>query len=462
MPAFGSFSGEMLRASLLGVIYALIFGLADLVYRRWRRPEWSRKFIHFWTGLTALAFPWLFAQVGTVLAMGGILALYLWMARRRGFLPSLFQVGRSSRGELYFLLAVAILFLLARDEPVFYVVSILTLVLCDSVAAILGEGYGRHRFQVAEAHKSLEGSFAFLVSVFLVVHLPLLLWSDVDRANSVLVATQLALLVTSVEAISGRGTDNLLVPLGTYYLLLKMTPHSAATIGLQLCVQLAILIVVVLIALRTRFFSVSGAIAAQLVLYAAYSLGGPRWVWAPALSLFVVFAVDALNARQLPPAEGRYPVRAVFHVSIVAVLAIFADNTFATLVDGGAELSLGHPFHTLFAGALAAATSLASLRSFEVMLRRRPRWQRRIVALVVGYLLIAPAAILFEREALPGRELAVTAFVCLASLSIYAIVQGQRRPQRDVGYELSLVSFSVLIGSLAILPLHLYWLGALR
>ena len=462
LPPFGSFAGEFARAACIAVLYVLIFSLADLVYRRWSRPEWSRKFIHFWTGMTTLSFPWMFAQVWTVAIMGGVIALLLWIARRRGFLPSLFRVGRHSRGEFYFLLAVILLFLLTRQQPVFYVVSILTLVLCDSVAAVLGEGYGRHRFAVGGAHKSLEGSAAFLISVFLVVHLPLLLWSEVEPLSSVLIATQLALLVTSVEAISGRGTDNLLVPLGTYYLLMKLTSKSAATISLQLGVQLAILLVVVVIALRTRFFSVSGAIAAQLVLYAAYSLGGPRWIWAPALAFFVVFAIDALNERRLPPPEGRYPVRAVFHVSVVAVLAIFADNTFATFLDGGVELSRNHPFHTVFAGSLAAATALASLRSFEVMLRRRPRWQRRLAALATGYLIIAPAAILLQRESLPPRELLVSALVCFASLLVYGLLHGSTRPERDVGRELQLVSFSVLVGSATILPLHLWWLGAVR
>src|SRR5207247_1413236 len=148
--------------------------------------------------------------------------------------------------------------------------------------------YGKHRYRVTHEQRSLEGSAVFLFTTFLLVHLPLLLFTGLERVTCVLVATQIALLVASFEAIGTNGSDNLFVPLGAYYLLMKLTARPPEAIAVQLAVQLAILLLTLLVARRTRFFSFSGAIAAHLMLYAAFSLGGPPWIVAPALALSVV------------------------------------------------------------------------------------------------------------------------------------------------------------------------------
>src|SRR5205085_7523878 len=133
-----------------------------------------------------------------------------------GLLPGLFGVERRSHGEIYFPISVFVLFVLARHQPVFYVISMMTLVVCDALAAVLGKAYGRHQYLVTTDRRSIEGSAVFLFTAFLAVQLPLLLLTDLDRGACVVVAVQLAVLVTSFEAIGTGGIDNLLVPIGTY------------------------------------------------------------------------------------------------------------------------------------------------------------------------------------------------------------------------------------------------------
>src|SRR2546428_23364 len=113
-----------------------------------------------------------------------------------------------------------------------------SLVVSDPAAGLLGRACGRLAFFAASDRKSVEGSAAFFVAAFLGVHLALLLLTGVARDASVLIALQLALIVTSFEAISLHGNDNLVVPLATYYLLVKMTPKPAENIGGELAAEL--------------------------------------------------------------------------------------------------------------------------------------------------------------------------------------------------------------------------------
>lgn len=286
LPAFGTPAGELVRAGLLLVAFGLVLLIAESWHRRANPPvEWTRKLVHLGFGALAAPLPWFIASPWSVLGIAVLAVGPILWARRRGLLPSLFGVERASHGEVYFPIGVVLLFLVGRREPVFYLISLFTLVVCDSLAALLGKAYGRHQYLVTSGRRSLEGSAVFLFSAFVGIHLALLLLTNVERSACVVIALQVALLVTSFEAIAAGGSDNLTVPLSTYYLLVNLRPKPVDTVAVQLGVQLAILIAMLLVARRTRLVSFSGAIAAHLMFYAAYALGGPPWIAAPALPL---------------------------------------------------------------------------------------------------------------------------------------------------------------------------------
>src|SRR5665811_2155219 len=90
---------------------------------------------------------------------------------------------------------------------------------------------------------------------------------DRDPLTSVLISIQVAILVTQFEAISLRGNDNLIVPIATFYLLIKMTPRTADHIGEQLIAQLVIIALIGLVAWRSWALTFSGAIALMLFTY---------------------------------------------------------------------------------------------------------------------------------------------------------------------------------------------------
>src|SRR5439155_15300388 len=120
-----------------------------------------------------------------------------------------------SLGEVYFPIAVAVLFVLYLQEPpeprarrlVLYCVPVLLLTLADALAALVGITYGRLKYPTADGSKSFEGSIAFFTCAFFCVHVPLLLFTDTKRAETLLVALLLAWLATLFESVAWNGLD---------------------------------------------------------------------------------------------------------------------------------------------------------------------------------------------------------------------------------------------------------------
>src|SRR5262249_26320802 len=161
----------------------LVLG-AEGWHRRSHPPvEGTRKLVHCGAGLIAASFPWLFAPPWA-LAGVALLGAVAGVAARRG-LRSAFAVGGGSLGGDDFPLAVFVLFLIGRERPIFYLVALLTMVVADTLAAVLGQAYGKHQYLVTTQRRSLEGSAVFLLTAFLVVEIPLLLATSVERAACV-------------------------------------------------------------------------------------------------------------------------------------------------------------------------------------------------------------------------------------------------------------------------------------
>lgn len=232
-------------AAAMAAFVLLFIALAQIMAGR---PETTRKLLHTGSGLLTLSFPFLFHEVWPVVLLTGASALIVSAAR---FVPAVrarfggvaSRVDRTTFGEIYFPLAVALLFMLTFGrDPLLFVIPVLVLTLADTASAVIGTRHGRTRY--SGGRKSLEGSAAFAIVAFLSVVAPLLAWSAASLAKSVLVAATLALLVMLLEGSVSRGRDNLVVPLGSYFLLTGLLELDAAALLARLAVTVALVIVI--------------------------------------------------------------------------------------------------------------------------------------------------------------------------------------------------------------------------
>jgi phytol kinase len=234
-----------------------MLGLAGLQKRLALHPEWCRKLLHMGSGLLALGLPRWFQSAVPVMALSaasllGLLALKRIPALHRGPGRIVDGVNRDSHGDLYFVAATGLLFLFSGGDPLFFSVPMVILTFADSAAALVGQRYGRHRFQSAGGTKSLEGSAAFFLTAVAGAYVGLHVLADTGPAEALLLGLLLALHLTLVEASASRGFDNLLIPLIGCLLLRVFLGSPAALLMLHLLAAISAGVLAML--MRRRFF----------------------------------------------------------------------------------------------------------------------------------------------------------------------------------------------------------------
>jgi phytol kinase len=419
----------MTRADLLAVaavIGAAIVMLALLgVCRRFLTgSEGLRKIAHLGTGALALPFPWIFSSLRPVMMVCGLaLVLLAVVAKipsvRARLGGSLYCVGRDSHGEFYFPIAVAILFALARGDKLLYSIPILVLTFADAVAAVLGERYGTVAYEGIGGNKSLEGSVAFFTVAFFAVHVPLLLFTDLTRAQTLLVAMDIALVVMLLEAVSWRGLDNVVIPLGVFLLLHIYTALPVPQLIYRFVGALVLIAFVLLYRSRTTLQH-TALLASALVLYASWSIGGWRWLVAPALLFlsysFFVPRVFLANTR-------KDNVLAVASVASAGFLWLY-------LAHVREERELLFPY-------TAAYTVHLAILGWTLHVLRDPAlgaWKRGMVLLVQCWLVMFVPYVLiggFSRVVLSQAALALP--LCAASFALFCMIEPRHDGLYSVG-----------------------------
>ncbi len=231
---------------ILAALAALISGLT--LWRRYAKPhaEVTRKCVHVGMGLVALSLPWLFNDFWPIVILavsgtGGLLLLRL-KAFRDGPGAVLGSVKRSWSGEVCFSAGIATLFVLySGDEEqrlVLYVVPLLLLAVADAAAALAGVRWGRRRYAVWGANKSLEGSVAFLLASLPCSLIPLLIFTEFSTLRAALISALLSIFATLLEFLAGKGVDNFLLPVMGFLFLRWLLDWNEVVISTSLLVFL--------------------------------------------------------------------------------------------------------------------------------------------------------------------------------------------------------------------------------
>jgi phytol kinase len=320
---------DPLLAVALFLLAFLALLAALILHRRfWSpHPEITRKALHAGSGLLTLSFPFLFHDLWPVLVLTTgsalVIAAFKFLPQiRRRFGRVVDDVERTTLGELYFPLAVAIVFWLARGQSaLLYCIPMLVLTFADATGALIGLRYGLTRF--TGGHKSFEGSLAFAIVAFFCVHVPLLLFSDTGRVETLMIAITLALLVMLLEGTAWRGLDNLFLPIGGYFLLRAYLPLGVADLLPRLLVSVG-LVVAVLLSRRSTTLVDDSLLAGAFLCYVTWAVAGWRWL-VPPVVLFVGYAW--FSPRTVENSRRVHNVDAVLAIWIVAVLWLILGKT---------------------------------------------------------------------------------------------------------------------------------------
>ena len=262
---------------LISTAILLLFVAAEL----WRRlrgapVEHTRKLTHLGSGAIVMGFPWLIESAWSAALLALSFGLLLVVGKVTGLLASIHSVERRTQGAYLYPLAVLGTFLLADGDPLLFCVPLAVMAVADTGAALVGKHAGGLRYRVLDGERSLEGSLTFFGLAFAIVVLGLALAGRPGWPASLLVTLVVAILTTSVEAASIRGSDNVLIPYAAWLALDRTLDLGLA--GLEPWL-LGMLLSGSALALswRQADLTVAGAITVFLVGSLSYAEGGLAW-----------------------------------------------------------------------------------------------------------------------------------------------------------------------------------------
>lgn len=196
---------------------SLILLISWLVHRFAEgEPEIVRKIVHIGTGNVILLAWWLNVPASLGIIASIIASAITLLSYRFPILPGINSVGRQSLGTFFYAVSMGILvgWFWHIQQPQYAAIGIMVMAWGDGLAALIGQRFGKHKYKLMGAQKSWEGSLTMaLVSFF--ISSCILLSVEGNLWLTWVVSLAIALVATSLEAISFLGIDNLTVPLGS-------------------------------------------------------------------------------------------------------------------------------------------------------------------------------------------------------------------------------------------------------
>ena len=316
---------DLIWAIIISTIFILIFILAEITRKFGVCTESTRKLVHFGGAFITIFFPFIFKSHWTVLALAISFAFIMFLTKKLGLLQSVHNVERKTDGAIYHPIAIYTCFLYSQflNQPWFYVISILILAVSDALAALVGKNYGANEYVVEQGlRKTIEGSVTFFLTSFLLVHLILLLATPTGRAESVLIALLIAIILTVFEGVSLKGADNLFIPLSTMFILSKNLHPTVEGVFAQILAVITFLILYAVLMLPYKRIGFSGVMLLGLINYVIWALLGNIYAAFYFLFAFICAKTNLILNYDCEESDA-FRVRPVFYILAVPVICAF-------------------------------------------------------------------------------------------------------------------------------------------
>lgn len=188
--------------------------------------EASRKFIHIMLGNWWIIAMYFFTNVWFAAFVPATFIIINYMSYKKNLIKVMERDEQDGFGTVYYAISLLMLVIVSfgvYKQPSLGLVPTLVMAYGDGFAAIVGKSIKSKRYKLGETKKSFAGSLTmFIISTILIGGYLAFYHSTVfwKAAHWPLVTCLMALAVTAIEAMSGKGTDNITVPISTLCLLI--------------------------------------------------------------------------------------------------------------------------------------------------------------------------------------------------------------------------------------------------
>lgn len=282
----------------LGII--LFIGIAEKVRIQFHwSPEVTRKMVHISTGILIFFSPYLFNSNKPLIWMAIIFMTVNFIGVKSGKLKGMHGTNRKTYGTVFYPLTFLVLILTCwKNHKAVLILSMLILAISDAAAAIVGENLKTvHEYYLGRDKKTLEGTgimflTSFLIILFLLPLVDTLDGKEISFSTAMWIGIITACMVTTMEALSSRGSDNLTAPLCGAFVISHMVNSSVAA-SIQLTIGIGLGLLTGILSIVFHFLSISGSVGTFLLATLIYGIGGWRWT----IPIFTFFILSSLLSK---------------------------------------------------------------------------------------------------------------------------------------------------------------------
>lgn len=217
--------------NFLGIIVSYLYvGLVIIggkIFEK-RGKEASRKFIHIMLGNWWFIAMYFFTNVWFVAIPPATFIVINYLSYKKDLIKVMEREKQDGLGTVYFAIALLILVIVSFgifNKPGLGLVPFLVMAYGDGLAAVIGKSIKSKKYKLGETKKSFAGSLTMfvistlLIGAYLAFNLGPTFWLGTHWP---VVACLAGFAITALEAVSGKGWDNITVPIATLALLILL------------------------------------------------------------------------------------------------------------------------------------------------------------------------------------------------------------------------------------------------
>jgi len=206
---------ELVKIAGVAAAFLALFALAELIHRKTdTETEITRKMVHVLGGIISVLFPFIFTKVWPVAVLAVLFVGIIWLSKKKGYLPSIHNIGRHTQGSYLYPMAILLCFwvYILNGNILFFFIPVIVLAISDPSAAFFGKLFPYGKYTFLGETKTIVGSLAFFFSAAVIViiclHYERLLIVDNWRLIGCV-----SLFGTLAEGLGRRGEDNIWIPI---------------------------------------------------------------------------------------------------------------------------------------------------------------------------------------------------------------------------------------------------------
>lgn len=212
---------------IVSYLYVALVIVGAKVFEK-RGKEASRKFIHIMLGNWWAIAMYFFTNVWSAILVPATFVVINYLSYKKNLIKVMEREEEDGLGTVYYAVALLILVTVCfgiLNKPSLGLVPTLVMAYGDGLAAVIGKKIKSKKYKLGEAKKSLAGSITmfvistFLIGAYLAFDLGSTFWFGTHWP---VVACLAGFAVTALEAVSGKGWDNITVPVATLALLILL------------------------------------------------------------------------------------------------------------------------------------------------------------------------------------------------------------------------------------------------